>query len=309
MKKLSILSVCLVVCLLAIAAGFFLLQEKTTPPAELITDEPQPLPQFVVEPSISILPETIMPGNPVLITIKNATSSVVEMLFDTKKIPVFMYNNEPRGLIGIDFNAKAATHTVRVTFSNGSVLEKRVVVTPRPKIERPLGIPEKLGGNTPQAAQNLVSNLATENAVLNKITSTTTILWTNTFASPLENIFVTDDYGYNRNTVNTTIVHKGTDFRAPVGTEVKAMNDGVVKIARTFIVYGNTIVVDHGLGLQTLYMHLSKLNVVEGDTVRAGQVIGYSGQTGYADQPHLHVSIRIFGISIDPMVFMGFFTK
>jgi murein DD-endopeptidase MepM/ murein hydrolase activator NlpD len=123
----------------------------------------------------------------------------------------------------------------------------------------------------------------------------------------LNNIFITDDYGYDRKTVEQTIVHKGTDFRAQVGTEVKAMNRGVIRIARTFTVYGNTVVVDHGQGIQTLYMHLSKLNVKEGDTVEIGQVVGLSGNTGYADAAHLHISVKINGLSIDPMTFIRFF--
>jgi murein DD-endopeptidase MepM/ murein hydrolase activator NlpD len=56
-------------------------------------------------------------------------------------------------------------------------------------------------------------------------------------------------------------------------------------------------------------MHLSKVNVKEGDKIREGQIIGLSGQTGYAEAPHLHISVKINSISIDPMVFMGFFNK
>ena len=86
-----------------------------------------------------------------------------------------------------------------------------------------------------------------------------------------------------------------------------AMNRGVVRIARTGISYGKTIVVDHGLGLQTFYLHLSKIKVNVGELVLPGQIIGLSGQTGYTDAPHLHLSIRLNGVSIDPMKFMEFF--
>jgi murein DD-endopeptidase MepM/ murein hydrolase activator NlpD len=85
------------------------------------------------------------------------------------------------------------------------------------------------------------------------------------------------------------------------------MNRGVVRLSKKLNTYGNTVVVDHGLGLMTMYMHLSKREVVEGQLVLRGQEIGKSGQTGYAEMPHLHVSIRIAGISIDPMKFMDFF--
>jgi murein DD-endopeptidase MepM/ murein hydrolase activator NlpD len=154
-----------------------------------------------------------------------------------------------------------------------------------------------------------VSNLEKENIVLNNVKSDTNQLWKNPFHFPLSSIFVTDNYGYNRATVGEKILHKGTDFRAQEGTEVRAMNKGIVKIARIFTVYGNTVVIDHGKGILTFYMHLSKLLVKEGDMVEEGMVIGKSGMTGYAEAPHLHISVRINGISIDPMTFMGFFEE
>ncbi|MFA6095419.1 MAG: M23 family metallopeptidase, partial [Candidatus Paceibacterota bacterium] len=70
-----------------------------------------------------------------------------------------------------------------------------------------------------------------------------------------------------------------------------------------------TIVVDHGLGLMTFYMHLSKIFVNEGELVLPGQVIGLSGDTGYAERPHLHLTVRIGGVSIDPVRFMGLFKR
>ena len=85
------------------------------------------------------------------------------------------------------------------------------------------------------------------------------------------------------------------------------MNAGVVRIAQKFPTYGNTVVIDHGLGVMTFYMHLSKIKVVKGQAVALGKEIGLSGHTGYAEQPHLHLTIRINGISIDPMKFMTFF--
>jgi len=261
-------------------------------------------PSEYVIPSISLSPQTILPGDPVLITI-HGTSTPVKVLFDTKELPIFLYEDIPRALAAIDFNEKVLKHTVKVTLENGEVLTREIVLTPRKKIERPVGIPEKLGGNTPMASSNLVSNLSKENAVLASIKSTTTQLWSGAFRAPLKHVVVTDDYGYDRKTVEQTIVHKGTDFRAATGTPVYAMNEGTVTLARTFTVYGNTIIIDHGLGVHTLYMHLSKIDVKVGDTVKLGDVIGESGMTGYAAAPHLHVSIKVGGVSIDPMVFVG----
>jgi murein DD-endopeptidase MepM/ murein hydrolase activator NlpD len=78
------------------------------------------------------------------------------------------------------------------------------------------------------------------------------------------------------------------------------MNDGTVLLARPLYFEGNFVVLDHGQGLLTLYLHLSEFKVKEGDTVKRGQVIGLSGGTGRATGPHLHVAVRWQGTYLDP---------
>ncbi len=258
------------------------------------------------KPIVTIYPETIYPGDPIFITI-NASSSIKSILYDEKVLKIFNYNNYQNSIIPTDFYEKDLKHKVSVSLNNGMKIEKDIILLNREKVSKPLGIPEKLGGNTQTAGKALVNNLSNENSILNNIKSEAKILWVKPFIKPLDNMFVTDGYGYNRDTVGYSIVHKGTDFRASVGTPVYAMNDGIVKIKRNFTTYGNTIVIDHGDGLITLYMHLDKMNVNQGDYVKAHDIIGLSGQTGYASAPHLHISIKINGISIDPYIFMKFF--
>ena len=255
---------------------------------------------------VSISPKVIIQGDPVMVTI-SSTSSPTKILFDDKNIPIFIYDGKPHGLIAIDIYEKIGTHKVTVTFLNGEKITQPLLVTARVKIDEPLGIPEKLGGNTEAAGKSLISNLTKENAILNNLKTGAKAFWTKAFQAPLSSLIVTDLYGYNRKTGEYIIPHKGTDFRAKEGTKVYAMNRGVVRVAKTFTIYGKTIVVDHGFGLQTLYMHLSKIYVNEGELVLPGQVIGLSGSTGYAEEPHLHISVKINGISIDPEVFMKFF--
>jgi murein DD-endopeptidase MepM/ murein hydrolase activator NlpD len=261
---------------------------------------------FISKPPVSIYPETIYPGDPIFITI-NASSTPKKISLDNKVIPSFYFDGANNALFPTDFYEKKLQHKVSVELNNGMIINKDIILTTREKIEKPLGIPEKLGGNTPQAGKALVNNLANENYILNNIQSSAKIIWKQPFAKPLQNLFITDTYGYDRKTVGYTIVHKGTDFRAEIGTPVYAMNDGIVRIARGFTVYGNVIAIDHGQGLITLYMHLSKINVKQGDIVKIGENIGESGQTGYVSAPHLHISIKINGISIDPATFMKFF--
>lgn len=95
-------------------------------------------------------------------------------------------------------------------------------------------------------------------------------------------------------------VHLGLDLAVTQHIGVEASNDGQVVYAAPLGIYGNCIVVDHGYGLQTIYGHLSQIQVHEGDMVKRGQIMGTSGQTGMAGGDHIHFSMQLDGVQIDP---------
>jgi hypothetical protein len=94
--------------------------------------------------------------------------------------------------------------------------------------------------------------------------------------------------------------HLGFDLASVSNTEVQAANDGTVVLSQYFGIYGNTVVIDHGYGLMSLYGHLSSLDVAEGQAVVRGQVIGRSGQTGLAGGDHVHYTMLLQGLPVDP---------
>ncbi len=98
-------------------------------------------------------------------------------------------------------------------------------------------------------------------------------------------------------------VHLGYDLAVTQHVGVQASNDGRVVYAAPLGIYGNCIVVDHGYGLQTIYGHLSRIDVHEGDAVTRGQVMGTSGMTGMAGGDHIHFSMQLDGVQIDPKEF------
>lgn len=124
--------------------------------------------------------------------------------------------------------------------------------------------------------------------------------WTGSFRAPV-GFPVTEPFG-SRRVFNGTLasLHRGLDFRAPAGSPVAAANGGVVVLARSLFYEGNCVIIDHGLGLMTLYMHLEKFSVAEGEQVRKGQIVGLSGATGRATGPHLHMAVRWQGAYLDP---------
>ena len=101
--------------------------------------------------------------------------------------------------------------------------------------------------------------------------------------------------------LQTWRAHKGTDFAATTGTPARTVGDGVVEFAGVQNGYGNVVFIKHHNNHETVYAHLSKINVQQGQTVSQGQTIGLVGATGWATGPHLHFEFRVNGIQQDPM--------
>ncbi len=99
--------------------------------------------------------------------------------------------------------------------------------------------------------------------------------------------------------------HSGADYAAAAGTPVLAAGNGVVALAGDLFFSGNSVFLDHGDGLVTMYFHLSRIDVREGDEVRRGQVVGLVGSTGRSTGAHLHFGARWHGARVDPALLLG----
>jgi len=126
-------------------------------------------------------------------------------------------------------------------------------------------------------------------------------LWAGDFRAPVS-AAATDSFG-TRRMFNKKVasIHKGADFHAPMGTPVHAANSGVVVLARQLYFEGNCVIIDHGMGLYTLSMHFSRIDVHEGQHVSRGDELGLSGATGRVTGPHLHWAVRWEGAYLDPI--------
>jgi hypothetical protein len=124
--------------------------------------------------------------------------------------------------------------------------------------------------------------------------------WTETFIQPVQGPS-TGAFGRLR-VINgqPRSPHNGEDIAAPLGTDVVAMNDGVVRLTADHFFSGKGVFLDHGLGLYSMYFHLSDVTVKDGQTVKRGDVIGKVGASGRASGPHLHWGVRINGARVDP---------
>ena len=128
--------------------------------------------------------------------------------------------------------------------------------------------------------------------------------WAGLFRPPVK-AQVSGVFG-TRRTFNGQVqsTHQGLDYAVPVGTPVAALNRGTVLLARPLYFEGNCVVLDHGQGLLTIYMHLSKIEVKEGEAVDRGEEIALSGGTGRSTGPHLHVAVRWQGFYLNPATMM-----
>jgi murein DD-endopeptidase MepM/ murein hydrolase activator NlpD len=129
--------------------------------------------------------------------------------------------------------------------------------------------------------------------------------WSGSFLPPVD-ARISDVFGTQRK-FNGEVqgTHQGLDFAVPAGTPVAALNSGTVVLARFMFFEGNCVVIDHGQGLMTLYLHFSEFKVKEGDHVNRGQIIGLSGGTGRATGPHLHVAVRWQGVYLSPATLLS----
>lgn len=129
-------------------------------------------------------------------------------------------------------------------------------------------------------------------------------LWTGDFRPPVA-APISDVFGTGR-TFNGKVQsrHQGLDYAVATGTQVDAVNRGTVLLARPLYFEGNCVVLDHGQGLLTIYMHLSDIKVKEGEQISRGQEVGLSGGTGRATGPHLHIAVRWQGIYLNPAVLL-----
>jgi len=130
--------------------------------------------------------------------------------------------------------------------------------------------------------------------------------WSGRFRPPVD-APVSDVFG-TRRTFNGKVqsMHQGLDYAVPQGTPVAALNAGTVLLANPLYFEGNCVVLDHGQGLLTLYLHLSEIKVKQGERVEPGQEIGLSGGTGRATGPHLHVAVRWQGVYLNPATLLSF---
>jgi murein DD-endopeptidase MepM/ murein hydrolase activator NlpD len=205
-------------------------------------------------------------------------------------------------LIGVDLEAPAGAHPVAFEgVSAGHIVKtsSALVVKARTFRTRVLQVDDSFV-NPPAA---VLKRIRTEAAELARLwtTSAPNRLWQGGFRPPVPGV-ANGAFG-TRSIFNgqPRQPHSGADFLSPAGTTIVAPAGGRVVLSRALYFTGNTVVIDHGLGLLSLLAHLSTISVRDGDVVAAGATVGRVGATGRVTGPHLHWAIRLGGARVDPL--------
>ncbi len=145
-----------------------------------------------------------------------------------------------------------------------------------------------------------------EEAAANNTTPPTNPAVTGSYQWPATSTYITSKYGNRVHPIfGTKKFHSGVDVGAGAGTNVTAADGGTVSVATYSSSYGNYVMIYHADGTSTLYAHMSALAVSQGQTVNKGDVLGYVGDTGWVNGPHLHFEVRVNGSTTDPLAYFG----
>ena len=255
--------------------------------------------------NLSWTPRSIKVGAPCLFKVElSAAPSSVNGKWQGRDLVFFSTGRRYvwYGLAGVDVEAKPGSYSLELdaAMPDGQVLHTAREVTVRPatyKIVR-LTVPERFVQPDPETLKRVEAEKELKKKAFSHQTAEPE--WSGTFHTPIDST-VSEAFG-TRRTFNGKLasIHRGLDYHAKEGTPIVAANAGTVVLAQELFYEGNCVIIDHGQQFMTLYMHLSHIQVSEGEKVKDGQQIGLSGATGRATGPHLHVAVRWQGAYLDP---------
>jgi murein DD-endopeptidase MepM/ murein hydrolase activator NlpD len=260
------------------------------------------------QPRLSIAPARPLPGSLVTLTLSNlgTRDSVVEIAGTMAGEPLHFVAargaHRAIGAVPVDSTGTVRA-TVVVTHASRKTDTLRASVTPPPlpPPKEQLQVAARFGRPLDSATEARVAREGERALAVGRRSHDSPARWTVPFLRPRASA-VSSGFGTGR-TFNGQVTsrHLGVDFRGAAGAPIRAANRGVVVLVDTFFLGGRVVYLDHGGGVTTGYLHLSKALVTLGDTVRRGQTIGLVGATGRVTGPHLHWTARYGALTVNPL--------
>ena len=253
---------------------------------------------------IDVAYRALAPGELLVVTITaDSAASRVRVKAFGRAVSAFKTAEGPwRALVGIDLDQRPGRHVVEVDADVGSTVARQsrtLVIAGRKFPTRTLKVSPEFVNPQPDD----LARIQRDQAFLGSVYAHPQLarVWSVPFVRPVPGQ-ANSSFG-SRSVFNgeARSPHGGTDFLSPGGTPIKAPNSGRIVCARDLYFTGNTVIIDHGLGLFSMLAHLSRLDVAEGESVRGGQIVGLVGATGRVTGPHLHWSLSVSGARVDPL--------
>jgi murein DD-endopeptidase MepM/ murein hydrolase activator NlpD len=211
------------------------------------------------------------------------------------------------GIAGIGLETKPGLYPLQLTGATGRgkdvVFENKIAVKKATYPSIAITVAKQYTEPSAEQLKETAQDKTVKQNIFNQISPQRQ--WSGNFLPPVD-ARISDVFGTQRK-FNGEVkgTHQGLDFAVPAGTPVAALNSGKVVLARFMFFEGNCVVIDHGQGLMSLYLHFSEFKVREGDQVNRGQEIGLSGGTGRATGPHLHIAVRWQGVYLSPATLLS----
>jgi len=264
-------------------------------------------PQSVSAPAgqMTLAPDLVQAGSPEFIRVNASAAANVQGEWLGQKIQFFRGKDGAHwfALAGVDVEAPIGPSTLRIAITPAAGgqarrLDQAIEIRLPHYATGTLTVAPQFVEPGPEAIKQIESEVALKQKIFSQ--SAPEPLWEGDFRAPVT-APATSSFGARRMfNGKLASVHKGMDFRAASGTPVRAANSGAVVLARPLYFEGNCVAIDHGLGLYTISMHLSRIDVREGQRVTHGQLLGLSGATGRVTGPHLHWAVRWQSAYLDP---------
>ncbi|MGQ7844844.1 peptidoglycan DD-metalloendopeptidase family protein [Granulosicoccus sp. 3-233] len=241
-----------------------------------------------------------VPGGIAIIDLGEASRPWPSVRWNDRPIALVEQSGRLQALVGIPLSVKAGPQSLQLTHADGSGSSIPFDVSPFAYEEQRLTISNKRKVNPAPMDMERINR---ESARLKVVKSyRADKLLTDNFEWPLAGP-VSSPFGLRRFfNDQPRRPHGGIDIAAPEGTPIMAPADGLVVDTGDYFFNGNSVFIEHGLGLQTFYAHMSRIDVEPGERVSQGQIIGAVGQTGRVTGPHLHWSVGLNGTWVNPLL-------
>lgn len=247
------------------------------------------------------------PGGVAIVKLADA-NKMPKVYYDSQRVLVLSSDKNWYAIVGIPLTAEIVSQQITVKPNKGKAYSvsftlhdhtyplRNITITDQSKVT-----PDAALAKTIQSQQNLAKKLFKTWTVPKELSTD--------FILPAKGWF-SSYFGIRRiynNTLNSR--HTGLDIAAPAGAPIDAAGNGTVLAVKNFVLTGNTVIINHGEGLMTIYCHMSKVDVKPGQTVTQGQLLGEVGATGRVTGPHLHWEVVLNGVKVNPTLFVPSLNK